>query len=273
MDIQDLRKQPHLSASSIRTYLDCGLQYRFRYIDRLPPEFIAAELVLGKAVHRTLEWYNGQRLLCDVTNEDALTDRFTGFWKESLMSSIPVAYNGDDEKTLCAQGMDLISVFLRNLKQSGQTVLSTEQPFVLTIPEVPIPVIGVKDLIEDDNGAISITEYKTAKRAYSTDQVRQNLQLTLYWMAAQHNGFQDREIMLRIGCLIKTKTPRYEEYITVRSADDETRLIRKITEVYRGMQAGIFLPNDGSWLCARCPYQTACQHWFNNETGGVSCMA
>ena len=37
--ISEIRGQPHLSASSVNDYLDCGLLYKFSRIDKIQPEF------------------------------------------------------------------------------------------------------------------------------------------------------------------------------------------------------------------------------------------
>ena len=47
MDIQAARKGPHLSASSVTTYLDCGLLYKFSKIDHIQPEYVADALEFG----------------------------------------------------------------------------------------------------------------------------------------------------------------------------------------------------------------------------------
>lgn len=76
-----------------------------------------------------------------------------------------------------------------------------------------IPIIGIMDLVEEDSdGTIIITENKTSGKAYSDNQIDQNLQLTIYQIAARLNGYRDRNILLRIDCLIKTMTPKFQSY-------------------------------------------------------------
>jgi putative RecB family exonuclease len=73
------------------------------------------------------------------------------------------------------------------------------------------------DLVEEDSaGTIIITENKTSARAYSNSQIDQNLQLTVYQIAARSNGYKKREILLRIDCLIKTQVPNFKTYYTHR---------------------------------------------------------
>ena len=41
MVLSELRKTPHLSASSVGEYVECGLLYKLGRIDRIPMEFKA----------------------------------------------------------------------------------------------------------------------------------------------------------------------------------------------------------------------------------------
>ena len=44
MLLSELRQTPHLSASSIGDFIECGLLYKFGRIDRIPMEFVADAL-------------------------------------------------------------------------------------------------------------------------------------------------------------------------------------------------------------------------------------
>jgi len=46
MSLHDLRQKPHLSASSIGDYIDCGMLYKFGRVDRLLREFVADHYIL-----------------------------------------------------------------------------------------------------------------------------------------------------------------------------------------------------------------------------------
>jgi putative RecB family exonuclease len=39
LDLTPHRARPHLSASSVGDYIDCGLLYRFGRVDKIKPEF------------------------------------------------------------------------------------------------------------------------------------------------------------------------------------------------------------------------------------------
>ena len=44
----------HLSYSQVNTYLSCPLQYRFKYIDEIPPAFTSVALAFGSAIHEAV---------------------------------------------------------------------------------------------------------------------------------------------------------------------------------------------------------------------------
>ncbi len=51
----------HLSASQINLYIQCGLKYRFQYVDLIPRPFKSSGLVFGAVVHSTTDWFHKQR--------------------------------------------------------------------------------------------------------------------------------------------------------------------------------------------------------------------
>ena len=153
-------------------------------------------------------------------------------------------------------GIDLLTAWYHKLPDDDFKVVAIEEAFSFTLPGVSVPIIGAIDLAEEDNsGTIIITDFKTSSRAYGRDEVDNNMQMTVYQLAAKANGFGGREILLRFDCLIKTKTPKFEQYYTTRSAVDELRLIRKIEKVWEGINRGIFIPNDTNWKHKNCPYR------------------
>ena len=256
--------RPHLSASSIASYLDCGLQYRFSKVDRIKPEFIPDALVFGTAIHRVLEYFHHQRMQGEKPSILELSRLFEERWEQEAGNNPDIQFKeGKDYDILLQEGKSLIAVYLSTLPENSYTVLALEEPFSFTIPGVNLPIIGAIDMIEqDESGTIIVTDHKTSSRSYSADEVDKNFQLTLYGMALKSNGYQGREIILRLDCLIKTKKPKFEQYYTVRSPQDESRVVKKVQVAWGGMSQGVYLPNDGSWKCPGCSFKTHCDQWF-----------
>lgn len=264
MQLSELRRSPHLSASSINDYVECGLSYKFGKIDKIKWEFRSDAMELGTVIHLVLAEFYEEKMIGAKMSLKEIHNSFEAHWKKATEGKTDIKYGkGKDFKTLLMQGKDLLSVWYDKLPDDDFKVLAIEEPFAVTLPGLSIPIIGVMDLIEEDeSGTIIITDFKTSGKAYSISDVDQNQQLTTYQIGAKENGYVNREILLRFDCLIKTKTPKFEQYYTTRSEIDEIRLIKKIQTVWEGIEKGVFVPNDTSWKCKNCSYKTACDDWF-----------
>ena len=268
MNLSDLRQQPHLSASSIGEYVECSLLYKFGRIDRLPMEFKSDALEFGTCIHRVLEQYYSAKMIGEKMLLKDVHQIFETTWKGIAQDRDDIRYSGDNDfKSLLMYGKDLLTAWYNKLPDDNFTILGIEEAFSFTLPGIPIPIIGAMDLIEEDSaGTIIITDFKTSSRSYSLNEVDQNQQLTMYQIAAKHNGFAGREIMLRFDTLIKTKTPKFEQYWTTRSELDERRLLKKASQVWDGITKGVFVANDTSWKCKGCAFKHACDEYLE---GGI----
>jgi putative RecB family exonuclease len=229
-------------------------------------QFVSDALEFGSAIHLTLaDFYRakmtGDRLLLKDVHES-----YKQHWAKRVKDRSDIKYaDQKDFQSYLIEGADLLTAWFNKLPDDTFSVLAVEEAFVFEISGMPLPIVGAIDLVEeDDSGIIIITDHKTTGRAYSIDEIDQNPQVTIYQMAARANGFADREILLKFDCLVKTKTPKFEQYYTTRTEIDELRLIRKIQTVWNGINSKVFIPNDTSWKCKTCPYKKACDEWFLN---------
>jgi len=272
MDIFAMKKKPHLSASGINDYIDCGLLYRFSRIDNLKPEFSPDSLEFGSAIHETLAHYNEQRLVGSHMSVEEVQTFFEERWTSHARDNDEIVYhNGKDFESYLQDGKALLKAFRETANHDHFTVIAVEEPFHFQLEGVEIPIIGVIDLIEvDDSGTVIITDYKTAAKAYTVDQVNRNLQLTLYYLAMKANGYLTREVLLKVDGLIKTKTPKYEPYYSTRDDDIAQRTAKKIKAVWQGISGGVFIPNDASWKCPDCRFKSRCSEWFSRQENNKS---
>jgi putative RecB family exonuclease len=269
MNLAELRKTPHLSASSINEYVECSLLYRFGRVDRLPMEFVAAELEFGTAIHKVLEEFYRAKMIGERLLLKDLHEQFRTIGKKATTERTDIQYqDGQNPETLSMMGVDLLTAWFNKLQEDNFQVIGVEQIFSFNLPGISIPIIGAIDLLEqDESGALIITDFKTSARSYSVDEVDRNQQLTLYQMAMKRNGHVGHEILLKFDTLIKTKTPKFESYWTTRSETDEIRMERKIRQVWYGISKGVFVPNDVHWKCPRCHHRKACDAWFLGKEG------
>ena len=263
MDLHEMRKMPHLSASAISDYLTCGYLFKLRRIDKVEAEYTSDALELGGVVHEVLAEYHESRKEGKKLTKKKLLSLFAARWKEAAKEDENIEYaEGKDFKTLLAEGKAILSAY-HDGHDDQYKVVGIEQPVSFMIND--ILMVGVVDLIEEDeSGTIVITDFKTSGRAYSQDEVDGNMQLTIYQMALKSDGC-DQEILLKLDCLIKTKQPKFETYYTYRDEISERRLIKKAMMVWEGIQKGVFIPNDGNWKCKNCEYVSYCDAYLESE--------
>ena len=264
MNLNDLRQKPHLSASGVQDYVDCGLLYKFSRIDKIPPESTPAEMILGSAIHRALaDFYqvlkSGRKL---TANE--LETAFEKYWRFLTHGKEDIEYKeGKDFDTHLLEGKNLLNVFHQELPSDEFQIIGVEQAFNFMLDGLQVPVIGIFDLVlEDSSGTIIIVDHKSTSKSYSDKEVNKNLQMSIYKIAAQANGFHDREILLRLDCLIKTKQPKFSQFWTSRSEIDEIKAAKLIKSVWDGISKCVFVPNPAHWKCENCSYSRICHEWF-----------
>ena len=267
MKLTGFRKGSHLSASAIAEYMECSLSYRFSRIDKLKPEFKSDNMEFGSCIHKALADFHQERMMGNILTCDQLQERFGYHWTVRALDNNEIKYKQENSfNSLMEQGKALLQVYQESFTDHEVTVLAIEEPFSFTIDNLSIPIVGVMDLVEEDEqGSIIITDFKTAAKSYTENDVSKNPQLTLYHIASRYNGYQDRNIIMKLDCLNKTKTPQFKRYYTARDRLDEIKATRKIQEVWKGIAKGIFIPNDTSWKCTECFYKTACENWYREE--------
>jgi putative RecB family exonuclease len=257
MTIEELRKEPHLSYSQIVTYLNCSLKYKFNYIDHLPPDFIPLSLVFGSAIHASLAQFYQGVLESERPDATQIQEFFTQTWNAA--QSDKINFGKTTPEAVLDQGKAMLACFCESVKP--ETVVAIEQPFKLDIQGTP-PLIGAMDLIEmDEDCETIIVDHKTSASKYSEQDVKKDLQMSLYSLAALNIGFGHNGLRLRFDVLIKTKTPQFQQCRTRREDKDHLRAIKIVQEVWKAISAGIFIANDENGFCSGCQYQSYCADW------------
>jgi len=144
LDITDSR-QTHLSASSVNDYIDCGLLYKLSRIDKIRPEFDSDAWNWDRNPHdpgRSLRGKNDQeKLLLKQIQES-----FAGFWRELAEDNLKIQYaEGKDFDTLLREGKELLAVWYGKLPENDHKVIAVEEPFILNLRQLDIPLIGFID--------------------------------------------------------------------------------------------------------------------------------
>jgi putative RecB family exonuclease len=176
MELSELRQKPHLSASTVSTYVDCSLQYYFSRVKRLPMEFVADALSFGTVIHLVLAEFYRSKMAGDRLSLKDIHEHYRLFWTREAKDRSEIKYaEGKDFNTYLMEGCDLLSTWFHKLPDDNFSVVAIEEAFIFEVKKISIPIIGAIDLVEEDeSGAIIITDFKASSRAYSIDEIDQN---------------------------------------------------------------------------------------------------
>ena len=258
----------HHSFSALNTYASiCSLQYRFRYVDRLPKERVGAALVFGIAVNDALR----------VIDLDLAKGRTPNVGKacEVLQGSIESAYarrdlpvvstHAETSEGLIEKGKNLIHHYLEVLPNDEVPVdlpLRFEIPLFTEDGEaLPRPLVGEVDRwVKDAAGQIGIVDWKTSASRWSPEKLAKDDQATTYLMGGP-SVLGTKPAFFRYDLLLKTKEPRVERYYVERTERDFKRFTKKVVVADRAIRSGVYVPNDSSFACPTCSFRNACKKW------------
>lgn len=179
-------RQPleYLSYSQIETFLTCPLQYKYRYLLKIPVPRNAAGS-FGSSVHLALQKFYEKVKRGEKPLKEDLLNLFTDVW-------IPVGYGTKKyEESMKERGRIMLTTFYDTAYNPGIIPLSLEQVFKIRL--TPALKLGGKiDRIDLNGGKMEIIDYKTGKRPKESE-IRENLQMTVYALAATDPGIYNKK--------------------------------------------------------------------------------
>lgn len=251
----------HLSVSQVNEYLGCSQQYFYHRIAELDPCDVSSSLVVGSAFHAALEHFNIMKKKRVQVNHSELSAVFEQYILDES-KACDINWGKTSKENVLFEGGRWLQTFLET-DNPKEKVLQVEESFELKLPEMPIPIVGRVDLVvEDEDGAVCVIDYKTASAKPSANDIASNLQMTLYGLWAKRR-YPGRVINLRMDYLIKSKrAPSMQKYESVRTEIQEQALVMLFRKVYNHismLRAEVIDPLPvASWKCIGCGFRKLC---------------
>ena len=163
-----------MSYTQVSTYLECPLEYRLRYIERLPSR-PKGYFSFGNTLHRCLAFYFQKKRPPAVAS---VLQFYEKVWSSQGYAS------ADDEVRDKALGIKILTQFCQDHEPVYRRSLATEHSFLVDLGGVSLK--GVIDRVDiSESGGLCIMDYKSGKDFPSPQAMEDDLQLTLYQLAAQ----------------------------------------------------------------------------------------
>jgi CRISPR/Cas system-associated exonuclease Cas4 (RecB family) len=268
--LAELRRQPHWSFSRINALVNyCSLAWAFRYVHRLQPESTPVSLVFGGAFHSALAFHATRRLHGKKVTVADCQEVFAGLLTENCRrDGPPVRLNdGQTIDTSIAQGQRMLAVYLDSPDPEEQ-IEAVSMPFSVPLVDasgrlLDKPLIGEFDLVVRNGGIRTVVDWKTSARRWPKGKAETDLQATCYLWAEQQSRHTDSQF--RFEVVTKTKEPVCERHAAIRDDEDFVRLGELVRVLERIVANECFVPQEGGWECANCPYATACRAWHRER--------
>jgi putative RecB family exonuclease len=252
----------YLSFSAIRAYQTCPLRYFFRYRAGLPEESVSASLVFGAAVHRAVEHHFRELLAGNPPPSlQALLDAYRSEWRERDGTPIHFAKE-DNEATLEKVGERILAAFREHeIALPAGTILAVEETLRgSVIPGLP-DILGKVDLIVETQDELIISDWKTSRSRWSTEQVEEAAEQLLLYSELAADFAPGKTIRIEFAVLTKTKEVSIERYSSPVDSQRVDRIKRVIERVWNAIEDEHFYPAPSPMSCGGCPFREPCRKW------------
>lgn len=245
-------KTKPLSASSIKTFIQCALKYYFRYVDKKPRETENPDsLALGTAVHAALEYMYH---LVKEKDRAPTPEEYADIYRVFMNSA---ASQGLSDLSLYQHGKDMLKERIDQVSPS-EKVLGLELKFELETPN-GTPYMGAIDkIVELDSQTLVVVDYKTSKTALSQDEADVDEQLSMYDLAAS-KLFPGYKTIILVFDYIKLK----DQVITHRTKEQRQLFSEFLDAVYNAIST---LKDEDvapklNQFCGWCEFKNFCPEY------------
>ncbi len=236
-----------LSATGIKDFLQCKLKVSFRY-DRETTRILNDHAKIGIAVHEALEQFT-KRMLSKKSFPDSTDYEFT---VNTFMNSATAI--GLENVGFYTDGKCMVTEFIDRFDPSEE-ILAVEKKFKMTTPD-GIPIVGAMDkVVKLNEDTIAVVDYKTARNAMTGWQLQDDIQLSMYDLAASLLWPEFKNRLLFLDYV------RIDKKVSTHRTDEERETFNEfLNSVWLQMQKLGEEEIQGTLnsLCGWCDYRAYC---------------
>lgn len=256
-------KRDYISWSAISTYQQCPLRFYFRYIKGLDEHFLSASFAFGGAVHSAAEFHFNELMARNPSpDHDTLLGVFWQEWK-TRSESAEIRFGKKEDLDSIAKTADRVIEAFREsdiAQPKGRIIGVEEELRSELVPGLP-EVLGRVDLIVESEDALTITDLKTARTRWSTDQAERSGEQLLLYAGLAKDLAPGKPIKLEFSVVTKGTKPTVE---SLPVSFDQRRLDRTqlvMRRVWDSIQDSHFFPSPSPMNCPGCAFRGPCEAW------------
>lgn len=245
------------SHSKLSTFEQCRQKYKFRYIDKIEPDFKQTiEAHLGSSVHDTFEWLYNNVLKKIIPKLDEVLEFYINRWQKNLNENIKVVKEDLTQQDYFEKGIKFIAdYYLKNYPFNDGTLELEKKIFISLNPNSENKLVGYIDRLvyNKEKQRYEIHDYKTANTLPEREKFEKDRQLALYALGIKQLYGDHHPVTLTWHYLnfnMKIDSSRTNEQLE-KLKEDTLKLINKIEQTKE-------FPPQESFLCNWCEYRSKC---------------
>ncbi len=257
LDESTINQQPrtkllvdYLSYSQIDTFNMCPMHYKAKYILRIPVPQSSAQS-FGTSIHATLRDFYKSLIESGKASQKELLELLQKNWiNEGYLSRV-------HEKNMRSKGEKILKDFFTKSFSPKILPIALELPFQFRLGD-KLRIGGRIDRIDKlSEGRVEIIDYKTGVNNLDEKKLSQNLQLTVYALAATEAkdpllGRKPEEVVLSLFFLESG-----HKLTTVRTKEQLEKAKEELLVIADKIATSDFACSAGA-LCVNCEYKMLC---------------
>ena len=242
------------SFSRVKTFFQCPLRYRYRYLAGRREAFRSIESFLGNTLHLVLEWLYTERDRSENPTLEAALEELAARWRQQWAEDVAVIRVRDSVDDAFRLGRTMLTQFHRStFSRDRSTTLALEQRFTVHLAS-DLVFTGIADRIgRTGNGRLFVVDYKTSRTQGTPSEFSEGLQAPLYaGCALRQNG--DEEEALAGYHYLRFGTTSWHRVTRSRAQD----LLDRFGVLAREAGSAAAFPARPGVLCAWCGFNAIC---------------
>lgn len=249
-------KNRYLSVFRLKTYEQCPLAFKLRYIEKANPVRDPTAFEMGTLVHEALEmiylWIIAEEFSGYVPI-DVITQSYRKAFEASKVATVE----------LFQEGLEIVRRYFKMHPQvDHRSILAVEQEFNIKIGDYWVNgFIDRVDKPADDE--IEVLDYKTNRLLFTQEEVDSDIQASIYTIACQELYPWARKIKFGFDMLrfdVRLRTERNQDQLKI--VEDYVSSIGKRSE---SLESGY--PAKLNSFCAWCDFRTRCPDYAKALSG------
>lgn len=257
-------KKREVHVSHLGTFLKCGMQYKFRYIEgrRVPP---GIAILIGKATHTTIESNYRRKIF---TKALMSADEVADVARDQIVRNLDQEFTVDDEDMKAAGNVEVIkgkaidtTVDLSLIHHHNIAWIidpfKVEHGWALELGGFPYDLAGWIDVIAIEQNASGqqifvVRDNKTSAKRKQQKEANESLQLTGYSLGVKTEMGLDYYPPVALDTLVHTKKQEYHDILrSIRNDADRDLLFRHLEHFAESVAKDVFKPADPNhWVCS-----------------------